>query len=164
MVLQCINGVCSNPVEEKNNNLTAQKYNSNTVWFNFQTYVHVWKLNLQKDYNYNQIDWYFTWPTSFVSICNLIWKMIWGYILTSFLMLLCCILDVYIYIYIYNTHTLSLIMTLISMRLGNRQKWKAYQAFSTRSLQSTNTFYIQRWGMTILFILQCQACLKNRSD
>jgi hypothetical protein len=34
MVLQCINGV--------NTNLTAQKSNSNTVWFNFQTYIYIY--------------------------------------------------------------------------------------------------------------------------
>ena len=40
MVLQCINGVGSNPVEgRKKKNLTAQKSNSSTVWFNFQTYM-----------------------------------------------------------------------------------------------------------------------------
>jgi hypothetical protein len=39
MVLQCINGVGSNPVEGKNKNLTALNSNSNTVWFNFQTYI-----------------------------------------------------------------------------------------------------------------------------
>ena len=39
MVLQCINGVGSNPVEGRNKNLTALKSNSNTVWFNFQTYI-----------------------------------------------------------------------------------------------------------------------------
>ena len=39
MVLQCINGVSSNPVEGRTKNLTAQKSNSNTVWFNFQTYI-----------------------------------------------------------------------------------------------------------------------------
>jgi hypothetical protein len=38
LVLQCINGVSSNPVEEEQN-LTAQKSNSNTVWFNFETYI-----------------------------------------------------------------------------------------------------------------------------
>jgi hypothetical protein len=38
MVLQCINGVGSNPVEGRTKNLTALKSNSNTVWFNFQTY------------------------------------------------------------------------------------------------------------------------------
>jgi protein-tyrosine phosphatase len=37
MVLQCSNGVGSNSREEQN--LTAQKYNFNTVWFNFQTYI-----------------------------------------------------------------------------------------------------------------------------
>jgi hypothetical protein len=41
MVLQCINGVGSNPVEVKNKNLTALKSNSNTVWFNFQTYIYI---------------------------------------------------------------------------------------------------------------------------
>jgi hypothetical protein len=35
-------------------------------------------ISLQKDYNYNQIDGYFAWTTSFISVCNLIWKMIWG--------------------------------------------------------------------------------------
>ena len=29
----------------------------------------------QKDYNYSQIDVYFAWPTSFISVCNIIWKM-----------------------------------------------------------------------------------------
>ena len=38
MVLQCINGVGSNPVEGRTK-LTALKSNSNTVWFNFQTYI-----------------------------------------------------------------------------------------------------------------------------
>ena len=38
LVLQCINGVSSNPVEGRTKNLTAQRSNSNTVWFNFQTY------------------------------------------------------------------------------------------------------------------------------
>ena len=44
MVLQCINGVSSNPVEGKN--LTALKSNSNTVWFNFHTCIHVYILKL----------------------------------------------------------------------------------------------------------------------
>ena len=38
MVLQCINGVGSNPVEGR----TALKSNSNTVWFNFQTYIYIY--------------------------------------------------------------------------------------------------------------------------
>jgi hypothetical protein len=42
MMLQCINGVSSNPVEARNKNLTAQKSNSNTVWFNFQTYIYIY--------------------------------------------------------------------------------------------------------------------------
>jgi hypothetical protein len=41
MVLQCINGVSSNPVEGRTKHLTAQKSNSNTVWFNFQTYIYI---------------------------------------------------------------------------------------------------------------------------
>jgi hypothetical protein len=43
-------------------------------------YTNITKIttSLQKDYNYNQIDGYFAWPTSFISVCNLIWKMIWG--------------------------------------------------------------------------------------
>ena len=45
MVLQCINGVGSNPVEGRTNNLTALKSNSNTVWFNFQTYI-IFSVNL----------------------------------------------------------------------------------------------------------------------
>jgi hypothetical protein len=31
--------------------------------------------SLQKDYNYNQIDRYLAWPTSFISVCNLIWGL-----------------------------------------------------------------------------------------
>ena len=42
MVLQCINGVGSNPVEGRTKNLTALKSNSNTVWFNFQTYIFIY--------------------------------------------------------------------------------------------------------------------------
>ena len=45
MVLQCINGVGSNPVEGRKKNLTALKSNSNTVWFNFQTYI-IFSINL----------------------------------------------------------------------------------------------------------------------
>ena len=45
MVLQCINGVGSNPVEGRTKNLTALKSNSNTVWFNFQTYI-IFSINL----------------------------------------------------------------------------------------------------------------------
>ena len=43
MVLQCINGVGSNPVEGRTK--TALKSNSNTVWFNFQTYI-IFSINL----------------------------------------------------------------------------------------------------------------------
>jgi hypothetical protein len=42
MVLQCINGVGSNPVEGRTKNLTALKSISNTVWFNFQTYIYIY--------------------------------------------------------------------------------------------------------------------------
>ena len=42
MVLQCNNGVGSNPVEGRTKNLTALKSNSNTVWFNFQTYIYIY--------------------------------------------------------------------------------------------------------------------------
>jgi hypothetical protein len=42
LVLQFINGVSSNPVEGRTKNLTAQKSNSNTAWFNFQTYIYIW--------------------------------------------------------------------------------------------------------------------------
>ena len=45
MVLQCINGVGSNPVEGRKKNLSALKSNSNTVWFNFQTYI-IFRINL----------------------------------------------------------------------------------------------------------------------
>jgi hypothetical protein len=38
LVLQCINGVSSNPSREEQN-VIAQKSNSNIVWFNFQTYI-----------------------------------------------------------------------------------------------------------------------------
>ena len=41
MVLQCINGVGSNSRRGKNKKLTALKSNSNTVWFNFQTYIYI---------------------------------------------------------------------------------------------------------------------------
>ena len=36
MVLQCINGVGSNPVEGRTKYMTALKSNTNTVWFNFR--------------------------------------------------------------------------------------------------------------------------------
>jgi hypothetical protein len=42
MVLQCINGVGSNPVEGRTKNLTALKSNSNTAWFNFQMYIYIY--------------------------------------------------------------------------------------------------------------------------
>ena len=45
MVLQCINGVGSNPVERRTKNLTTLKSNSNTVRFNFQTYI-IFSINL----------------------------------------------------------------------------------------------------------------------
>jgi hypothetical protein len=45
MVLQCINGVGSNPVERRTKNLTALKSNSNPVRFNFQTYI-IFSINL----------------------------------------------------------------------------------------------------------------------
>jgi hypothetical protein len=48
LVLQCINGVSSNPVENKN--LTAQRSNSNTVWFNFQTYIYILSALAAKQY------------------------------------------------------------------------------------------------------------------
>ena len=41
MVLQCINGVGFKSRGGKNKNLTALKSNSNTVWFNFQTYIYI---------------------------------------------------------------------------------------------------------------------------
>ena len=40
LVLQCINGVNSNPVEGRTEKLIAQKSNFNTVWFNFNIYVY----------------------------------------------------------------------------------------------------------------------------
>jgi hypothetical protein len=40
MVLQCINGEFKSR-RGKNKNLTALKSNSNTVWFNFQTYIYI---------------------------------------------------------------------------------------------------------------------------
>jgi hypothetical protein len=45
MVLQCINGMGSNPVERRTTNLTALKSNSTTVRFNFQTYI-IFSINL----------------------------------------------------------------------------------------------------------------------
>jgi hypothetical protein len=54
MVLQCINGVGSNPVEGRTKKLTALKSNSNTVWFNFQTYIYIYmyidKMYIRKTY------------------------------------------------------------------------------------------------------------------
>ena len=44
LVQQCINGESSNPVEGKKK-LTAQKTNSNAVWFNFQTYI-IFSINI----------------------------------------------------------------------------------------------------------------------
>ena len=41
MVLQCNNGVGLNR-RDLNKNLTALKSNSNTVWFNFQTYIYIY--------------------------------------------------------------------------------------------------------------------------
>ena len=41
MVLQCINGEFKSR-RGKNKNLTALKSNSNTVWFNFQTYIYIY--------------------------------------------------------------------------------------------------------------------------
>ena len=43
MVLQCINGSGFKSRRGKNKNLTALKSNSNTVWFNFQTYTYLYK-------------------------------------------------------------------------------------------------------------------------
>ena len=43
--LQCINGVGSNPVKGRDFFLTVLKSNSNTVWFNFQTYI-IFSINL----------------------------------------------------------------------------------------------------------------------
>ena len=45
MVLQCINGVGSNPVEGRTKIYDTLKSNSNTVWFNFQTYI-IFSINL----------------------------------------------------------------------------------------------------------------------
>jgi hypothetical protein len=42
MVLQCINGEFKSR-RGKNKNLTALKSNSNTVWFNFQTYIYIYR-------------------------------------------------------------------------------------------------------------------------
>jgi hypothetical protein len=54
MVLQCINGVGSNPVEGRTKNLTALKSNSNTVWFNFQTYIYIYVYIIKKSFFLNQ--------------------------------------------------------------------------------------------------------------
>jgi len=40
-MLQCINGVSSTSRRGKNKYLSAQRSNSNTVWFNFQTYLYI---------------------------------------------------------------------------------------------------------------------------
>ena len=44
LVLQCINGEFKSH-RGKTKNLTAQRSNSNTVWFNFQTYI-IFSINL----------------------------------------------------------------------------------------------------------------------
>ena len=41
LVLQCINGLNSNPVEEEHN-LLAQQFNSNTVGLSYPTYLNIW--------------------------------------------------------------------------------------------------------------------------
>ena len=41
LVLQCIHVVSSNPVEGRTKNISAQRSNSKTVWFNFQTYMYM---------------------------------------------------------------------------------------------------------------------------
>jgi hypothetical protein len=38
LVLQCINDVSSNPVERRTT-FDSSRFNSNIVWFNFQTYI-----------------------------------------------------------------------------------------------------------------------------
>ena len=38
----------------KNKNLTAQKSNSNTVWFNFQTYIYIYIKGFTSYEQYNQ--------------------------------------------------------------------------------------------------------------
>ena len=40
-----LSGVSSNPVKGRTN-LTAQKSNSNTVWFNFQTCIYIYNIIL----------------------------------------------------------------------------------------------------------------------
>ena len=46
MVLPCINGGFKSR-RGKNKNLTALKSISNTVWFNFQTYIYVYICNME---------------------------------------------------------------------------------------------------------------------
>ena len=46
------------PSRGKNKNLTAQKYNSNTVWFNFQTYIYIYIVWINiKVYSYSYHSW-----------------------------------------------------------------------------------------------------------
>ena len=61
MVLQCNNGVVQIPSREEQN-LTALKYNSNTVWFNFQTYM-IFSINLVSFKVTFEIQWdrYIVW-------------------------------------------------------------------------------------------------------
>ena len=40
LVLQCINGVSSNPVEGRTK--SCQLKDSNTIWFNVQTYIYIY--------------------------------------------------------------------------------------------------------------------------
>jgi hypothetical protein len=45
----------------KNKNLTALKYNSNTVWFNFQTYIYIYKCLLNIKLHVFDIKYRCTW-------------------------------------------------------------------------------------------------------
>ena len=58
------------------------------------------KLSLQKDYDYNEIDGYFAWPTSFISVCNPIWKIVtWASVIVTY---------IYIYVWKLNQTVLEL--------------------------------------------------------
>ena len=41
-MLQCTNGVSSSPVEGRTNICQLKRSNSNTVWFNIQTYIYIY--------------------------------------------------------------------------------------------------------------------------
>jgi hypothetical protein len=57
-----------------------------------------------KDYNYNQIDGYFAWPTRFISVCNLIWGGSDCHVIISYRDVKITILNFIYTIYVWKLH------------------------------------------------------------